>query len=221
MTQQSSDFDQTPDEMRDAILDAVLAHVAFDGWTEAAIKRAADDLGLSRGFIDLAFPGGPLELVEAFSNRADARLGLVLTAERLEPLKIRDRIALAVRTRIESNAAHREAARRALTFLALPQNAAKATTMLWRTADAIWRAVGDKSTDYNYYTKRSILSAVFSTTVLYWLTDESEDHAETWAFLDRRISDVLTFEKAKAKLSRIGDSGKDLIRALGKLRYGT
>lgn len=211
--------DKTPDELKPQIIRAMLDHVPFDGWTETAIGRAAD-LGIARGMVDLAFPGGPLEMIAWFSADADRAMTESLAAANMEALKIRERITLAVRTRIEGNAMHREAARRALTLLSLPQNAAHGARLAWNTADAMWRAAGDTATDYNYYTKRTILAGVFSATVLYWLNDDSEDWADTWAFLDRRIADVLTFEKTKAKLSRLGDAGKEFVRGLGKLRYG-
>ncbi|MDA5194865.1 COQ9 family protein [Govanella unica] len=211
---------KTPDEMRPDIIEAMLTHVPFDGWTPIAITRAAADLKIDRAMIGLAFPGGALEMIGWFSAEADRVMSENLAAEHIESLKIRERITLAVRRRIEHNTPQREAARRALTLLALPQNAALGAKLAWNTADAMWRAAGDTSTDYNYYSKRTILAGVFSATLLYWLNDDSDGAADTWAFLDRRIEGVLAFEKAKARLSRIGESGKDFVRGLGKLRYG-
>lgn len=212
--------EKTPDELRPAILDAVLAHVPFDGWSEVAIRRAAQDLGIERGIIDLAYPGGALDLIAAFSDRADAAITRNLAAHNLAALKVRERITLAVRTRIEANSQYRDAAQRAVTFLALPQNTSAAAKMVWRSADAIWRAVGDRSVDYNFYSKRAVLGAVFSATVFYWLNDESDGSADTWAFLDRRIEDVMSFEKAKAKTLKLGETAAGFVRSLGKLRYG-
>lgn len=210
----------TPDELRPHILETMLTHVAFDGWTEVAIKRTADELGITRELITLAFPDGPLDMISAYSKELDARMVKALEAENVTEMKVRTRITRAVRLRIEQNAQHREPARRALTLLALPQNAALGTKLAWNTADAIWRAAGDMSTDYNYYTKRTILAGVFTATLMYWLNDDSADSLETWGFLDRRIEGVLQFEKAKAKLSRVGALGKTVVRGLGKLRYG-
>jgi len=212
--------DRTPDELRPEILDAVLAHVPFDGWSETAVRHAAADLGIKRGLIALAFPGGPAEMIEAFSDRADRELETRLTEVDLASMKVRERVALAIRTRIEGNSRHREAARHAVTFLALPHNMARGACIVWRTADTIWRALGDRSTDASYYTKRAILSDVFSVTVLYWLNDESPDHADTWSFVDRRINDIMAFEKVKAKLGGLGDVATGFIRTLGRLRYG-
>lgn len=220
MTQTFTIGDRTPDELRPDILKAVLAHIPFDGWSIAAMDRAAADLKIERGIIDLAFPGGPLEMIAAFSARADDEMMAALARDDFSALKIREKVALAVRLRIQANGAYREAARRALTFLAMPQNSAAGARMVWRTADCVWRAIGDRSTDFNYYSKRTILSGVFSATMLYWLNDDSEDWTATWEFLDRRIADVMTFEKTKARLLKFSDGPASLIRGLGRLRYG-
>lgn len=220
MTQTFTIGDRTPDELRPDILKAVLAHVPFDGWSPAAMDRAAADLKIERGIIDLAFPGGPVDLIAAFSARADDEMMAAIARDDFSALKIREKVALAVRLRIQANGAYREAARRALTFLALPQNSAAGTRMVWRTADCIWRAIGDHSTDFNYYSKRTILSGVFTATMLYWLNDESEGWAATWEFLDRRIADVMTFEKTKARLLSLGNLPASIMRGLGRLRYG-
>lgn len=211
--------DKTPDDMKPEILEAVLAHVPFDGWSTAAIDRAAADLGIDSGIIKLAFPGGPVDLIAYFSERADARLAEELAEPEIQTLKVRERITRAVRRRIEDNAAHREAARRAMTLLALPAHAADGLKILYRTVDGIWRALGDTATDYNYYTKRMTLAAVFSATLLYWLNDESEDFAETWAFLDRRIDDVMKIEKCKTALRKPIENLPDIWGLLGRLRY--
>lgn len=211
--------DKTPDDMKPEILDAVLAHVPFDGWSQTAADRAAADLGIDPGIIKLAFPGGPVDLVAYFSEMADARLADSLKNPEIQALKLRTRITLAVRRRIEDNVGHREAARRAMTLLALPTHAAAGLEILYRTVDSIWHALGDTSTDYNYYTKRMTLAAVFSATLLYWLNDESEGFAETWAFLDRRIEDVMKIEKCKTALKKPVEGLPDIWGLLGRLRY--
>lgn len=216
MTRPDTDI---PEDLRPAILDAVLDHVPFDGWTETAVTAAARDLDIDRALIKLAYPGGLVEMIDAFSRRADRMAVDALAARGLDTLKVRDRVALAVRTRIEVAAAHREAARRAVSLLALPANAAQGAAMTWRTADVLWRAVGDTSTDANYYSKRAILSGVFSATVLYWLNDESEGSSDTWAFLDRRIGDVMKIEKAKGQMRKLTERLPDLTRIMGRARY--
>ena len=176
---------------RRSLLEAALRHVPFDGWTWTTIDAAARDLDLAPGEAARLFPGGPLELIRAFSGEADRRMLETLEGLDLASMKVRDKVAAGVRARLEAVAAHREAVRSGLTFFALPQNAAAGLSCLYRTVDAIWYAAGDKSTDYNFYTKRALLSGVYSSTLLFWLNDKSEDYAATWAFLDRRIAEVL------------------------------
>lgn len=176
---------------RRRLLETTLNHVPFDGWSMTALQRAAGDLGLDAATAVNAFPGGPAELIVFHSAEADRRMLEELQPMDLPAMRVRDRIAAVVRLRLEQNAAHREAIRRALAFLALPQNGPLALKCLYRTVDAMWYAAGDTSTDYNFYTKRLLLSGVYSSTLLFWLNDESEGSAETWAFLARRIDEVL------------------------------
>ncbi len=194
----------TIEETRDKLCAAALAHVPFDGWTGRALRAGAADLGLDPACAANAFPGGPAELLEAFSTEMDRRMLAELEARDLEAMKHRQRIATAVRARLELLAPHREAVRRGLSFLALPKHAVLGATCLYRSVDAIWHAAGDTSTDYNFYTKRLLLAGVYSATLLFWLNDESEDFSATWAFLDRRLAEVI----------RIGGS---LGRAVGGL----
>lgn len=179
------------EETRRALLLASLPHVAFDGWSRKAILAGAEHLGLDTALALNAFPREGAELIEAFSDWTDRAMLDKLGALDLPGLRVRDRIATAVRVRLELLAPHREAVRRGLAFLALPGNAPLGLKTLYRTVDAIWFAAGDRSTDYNFYSKRLLLSGVYSSTLLYWLNDSSEDFAQTWAFLDRRISEVL------------------------------
>ena len=204
---------------RAKILAAALPNVAFDGWTSKVMREAADAAGISHGEMRLAFPGGITDLVDCFLADGDRRMEEALAKLDLGALKIRERITLAVRTRIEVDAAHREAVRRAVTLLALPISGATGPRTLYRTVDAIWRAAGDRSTDFNFYTKRAILAGVYSTVTLTWFGDETEDHAATWAFLDRRIADVMQIEKAKASVQKIGALLPDPVALLGRLRY--
>jgi ubiquinone biosynthesis protein COQ9 len=204
---------------RAKILAAALPNVAFDGWTSKVMREAADAADISHGEMRLAFPGGITDLVDCFLADGDRRMEEVLAKLDLGALKIRERITLAVRTRIEVDAAHREAVRRAVTLLALPISGSTGPRSLYRTVDAIWRAAGDRSTDFNFYTKRAILAGVYSAVTLTWFGDETEDHAATWAFLDRRIADVMQIEKAKASVQRIGALLPDPVALLGRLRY--
>ncbi|MGV8997149.1 MAG: COQ9 family protein [Parvibaculaceae bacterium] len=204
---------------RSAILKAALPNVAFDGWTSKVLSDAAEAAGVSHGQMRLAFPGGVVDLVDCFLADGDRRMSEALAAQDLSVLKIRERITLGVRTRIEVDLKDREAVRRAVTLLALPLSGTTGPTSLFRTVDAIWRAVGDTSTDFNFYTKRAILAGVYSTTCLTWFGDGSEDYADTWAFLDKRIADVMQIEKAKAGVKKIGAMLPDPFALLGWLRY--
>lgn len=222
-TKRKASKDKTPDEMRDAIIDAMLVHVPFDGWSGAAIKLAASDLGLTPGYISLAFPGGPHEMVDFYLQRIDAEMLKKLKRRKLANMGVTKRIRTAIEIRLKINAGHKEAVRRTLTYLALPLHAGLSAKSLWRTADVIWRAAGDTATDYNHYTKRMILSGVYASTLLVWLQDETDDASETFAFLDNRLSDIGKFEKfkaeARAEVRKVRDKLPDVWRILGKLRY--
>ncbi len=201
------------------ILAAALPHVAFDGWTPRLMREAAEVAGVDHNEMRLAFPDGALDLVDYFLADGDRRMAEALAGEDLAAMKVRARITRAVRTRIEADGPHREAVRRAVTLLALPTSGGRGPRALYRTVDAIWRAAGDTATDFNFYTKRATLAGVYSAVTLYWLADRSEDFADTWAFLDARIEDVMRFEKAKASVLGIVDKLPDPFALLGRLRY--
>jgi len=196
------------DDMKDRLLDAALAHVPFDGWSDRSLQAAAADCGVQMALARAAFPRGSVDLALAYHARGDAAMVAALQAADLSALRFRDRIAQAVRTRLDL--ADRELVRRGTTLFSLPQHAADGAAAIWRTADAIWTALGDTSTDLNWYTKRATLSAVYGSTVLYWLGDDAPDHQPTWEFLDRRIDGVMQFEKLKASV-RENPLGKALL----------
>lgn len=210
-------IDETLDELRPRLIAAMLPHVVFDGWSEATLLAGARDAGIDPDIARVAFPGGAAQMIDAYTARADARLTESLLAQDIMSMKVRERIRRAVATRLEQASGEREAVRRALSVLAMPQNLRLAARTLWRTADTMWRAAGDTATDYNHYTKRAILGAVYSATLLVWLDDASEGHADTLAFLDRRIDGIMRFEKTKAKLT--GLHLPSPTRFLGRLRY--
>lgn len=211
--------DLTLDELRPVLVGALLNHVPFDGWTQAALTRAAEDLGIPADRAALVFPGGSIDMVDAFIARLDQQMSAQLDGLGLAAMKIRERIRSAVRVRLELSLPYREAIRRAVSILAMPQNAVRSAKILWRTADAIWRSAGDTATDYNYYTKRITLGGIYSSTLLVWLDDQSEGLVETWGFLDRRIDSVMQFEKSKARVQKLCASRPSLSRFLGRLRY--
>ena len=182
------------------ILDAALPTIVFDGWTQSTLENAAQSIGLTAFDVKRAFPGGVADAVKLFSARADEQMLKTLTADyKLSEMKIRERIATAVMVRLRVQLPYREAVRRAIGFYAMPWNVAAGMQALYATVDAMWKAAGDTSTDYNFYTKRLLLSGVFTSTVSIWLDDTSDDFADTEAFLRRRIENVMQIEKAKAK----------------------
>ena len=192
---------QDPDAgLRDQLADAMAAEAAFEGWTRTALAAGSRRLELPPGEADRLFPGGPIQVLTHLSARADLRTVEDMEKEGVAGQKIRDRIKSAVRIRLERHAGEREAVRRALAVLSLPFNAGLALKLLYKTVDAMWYAAGDTSTDFNFYTKRATLAGVYSSTLLYWLNDRSPGAEATWAFLDRRIDDVMKFEKLKSQV---------------------
>lgn len=179
------------EELKRRLLEASLAHVVFDGWSRRALQAGAQDCGVDPTEVERHFPGGPADLIRFFSAEADRTMLSGLAGLPLAELRVRDKVAAAVRLRLEALEPHREAVRRGLAFFAQPDQAGLGVACLYRTVDAVWHGVGDRSTDYNFYSKRLLLSGVFSATLLAWLNDESPDKEATWAFLDRRISEVL------------------------------
>ena len=207
--------DLTLDELRPRLVVAMIPHVAFDGWTAASVAAGAVDAGIDPDVAGLVFPGNAMQMAVAYTDLASARMAAALAGA--PPMKMRDRIARAVRLRLEQAEGERETVRRTVAVLALHPAVSARTT--WATADAIWRACGDTATDYNHYTKRATLGAVYAATLLYWLADESDGRADTWAFLDRRIAGIMAFETAKARVSGLTARLPDVAQLLGRLRY--
>lgn len=185
---------------KDELLQAALIHVPFDGWTQTTFDAAIDDSGIERTVAQSICPRGAVDLAIYYHVLGDAAMLARLEEEDLSDMKFRDRVAAAVRFRLEA-VSDKEAVRRGTTLFALPMYAADGAKAIWGTADAIWTALGDTSEDVNWYTKRATLSGVYSSTVLYWLGDTSEEHADTWAFLDRRIENVMQIERLKAQVN--------------------
>jgi ubiquinone biosynthesis protein COQ9 len=187
------------EQAKQAILQAALPHVPFDGWTDPTFRAAITDSGVADGLARALYPRAGLDLALAYHRNGDAAMAERLDATDLTTMRYSDRVAFAVRARLEL-VTDKELVRRGTTLFSLPQNAGEGAKAIWGTADAIWKALGDSSTDFNWYSKRATLSAVYGSTVLFWLGDDSPDHAATWDFLDRRIADVMQIEKLKAGL---------------------
>ena len=209
--------DLTLDEIRVALAPAIAANAAFDGWGDAARDMAAASAGIDRDVAALAFPGGALDMIDAWFAHIDH--AMIAAVPDPAALRIRERITALVEARLTAMAFDRESLRRALAILALPTSLARAARLGWRTVDLIWRTAGDTATDYNHYTKRAILLGVYGATVTVFLDDESEDFADTRAFLARRIAGIMRFEKAKAGIVKRAEYRPSLSRFVGRLRY--
>ncbi len=211
--------DPTLDEIRAALAPLLPRHAAFDGWRGQAVAMAAADLGVDADIARLAFPGGAVDMIDAWFASIDARMLAALPAATLGALSIRRRITALIEARLDLMATDREALRRALSILAMPTNLPRAAKLGWRAADVMWRAAGDSATDLAHYSKRTTLGGVYTATLLAFVDDESEGHADTRGFLARRIEGVMRFEKAKARLLGGGGERLSLSRFIGRLRY--
>lgn len=211
--------DPTLDEIRMHLAPIIAGHAAFDGWTDEAINRAAEETGVDAAAARLAFPKDAPDMIDAWFAAVDQEMEAGFSAEELTAMPVHKRIRAVVLKRIEIVRPHKEALRRAIAVLAMPQNIALAARLGWRSADAMWRLAGDTATDFNHYSKRTTLAAVYGSTIMAWLDDESEDDESTAAFLDRRLGDVAQFEKFKKSLRGDPDRRFSVSRFLGRLRY--
>jgi ubiquinone biosynthesis protein COQ9 len=212
--------DSTPlAAVRDRLALVVGENAVFDGWTQKAVETSAGQLRIDPAVARLAFPKDQAGMIDAYIAGVDAAMEAHFTPDRISSLKIRGRIRELVWFRLQVMGPAREAVRSALAILAMPQNAVRGLSIGWRSADLMWRLAGDTSTDFNHYTKRLTLSALYAATLLAWLDDQSEGWMETSAFLDRRIADVMRFEKWKAQWRGSADRRPSFSRFLGRLRY--
>ncbi|MBV7265055.1 COQ9 family protein [Erythrobacter ani] len=225
MNDADPDFaDMTLDELRIALAPEIAASAIFDGWNETALLAAADMAGADPDIAKLAFPDKPLggramDMIEAWIASVDQKMEAAWPQDRLAELKIRERIRTLIAFRLEAVTDVDEAVRRAMSIMAMPQHAPRSLQLGWRSADLMWRLAGDTATDYNHYTKRTILAGIYSATLAVFVNDDSEGKAKTYEFLDRRIDGVMKFEKAKAKLTKRNVELPSLTRFLGRLRY--
>ena len=216
---QTAADDLTLPELRVALAPAIADAAAFDGWSSAAVTAAARGHGVDPDVAAYAFKGGAMDMIAAWVEHVDAAMAAALPAESLAAMPVRERIRRLVQFRLDAVSGQEEALRRALAIMAMPRNAARALRMGWHSADAMWRLAGDTATDYNHYTKRTILAGIYAATLGVLVDDASEGKADTRAFLDRRIDGVMRFEKAKAQLLRAPENRFSVARFLGRLRY--
>jgi ubiquinone biosynthesis protein COQ9 len=204
---------------RRALLECALKRAPFEGFTRLSLLKAAKDAGLPEGSDALYFPDGPLELLSFWAEELDRAEAHLKTLD-LDAMKIRDKVSAGVTARLSALTGYEAAAKRAAARLSLPDGAGRGAAQIWAAADVIWRAIGDTSTDSNYYSKRAILSAVLSSSLMAWLSDNSADKREGRAFVDARIADVMRFEKAKWEFKEKTKHWPNPADVLGKLRYG-
>lgn len=204
-----TDSKNSMERAQERLLQAALAHVAFDSWSQRTLMAAMAESGVAPGLARALFPRGGVDMALAWHRRGDRAMAEALAASDLAGLKFRDRVTKAVRLRLEL-AGPRDILRRSSSLFGLPTHLAEGAGLIWGTADAIWTALDDTSRDINWYSKRATLSAVYAATLLFWLGDDSEGQADSWAFLDRRIENVMQFEKAKAGF-RENSLGKALL----------
>jgi len=207
------------EQLRRRLALAVGENAVFDGWTQKAVDNAAARLGIDLVQARLAMPKGQAAMIDLYIQEVDRALEAWFTPKRIEKLRFRDRIRAIIWKRLEIMAPAREAVRRGLAILAMPQNVPLALQIGWRTSDLMWRIAGDTSTDFNHYTKRLSLGGVYASTLLVWLDDQSEGWADTGAFLDRRIEDVMRIERFKAEWRGSSSQRLSFSRFLGRLRY--
>jgi ubiquinone biosynthesis protein COQ9 len=206
------------DADRSALLDATLSHAAFDGWSQKAFDAGAKDAGIPADRALNAFPGGLAELLAFYHEVEDREMLEAMQRGHVAEMRVRDRIAFAVKARLQRNMRHREAIKSACSFLAMPHNGPLALRLLYRTVDAMWYGAGDNATDFNFYTKRALLAGVYSATVLYWLNDKSTGATDSWAFLDRRIDEVMQVPKVLGKVSAITSRFPNPFRVAQRVR---
>lgn len=211
--------DTSLDDLRLRLAPLIADAAVFDGWSGEAVKVAAEQAGVDADVAAYAFRGGAMEMISAWTASVDVAMARGLSAAELKALTIRARIRRLVQFRLETVRGQEEALSRALAIMAMPQNVAQALKLGWRSADVMWRLAGDTAADYNHYTKRATLGAIYAATLAVFADDQSEGKLETSAFLDRRIDDVMRFEKAKAQILRPADDRFSMARFLGRLRY--
>ena len=210
----------TSKEVRVDILQAMLPIVVFDGWNQKSLRESIKSINLPEGSEELYFPEGALEVIRFWHDQMNEFVKSNLESLNKSEMKIREQVTAGVLSALESIGSNEEAMRRAIIRLSLPDAAVQGPTYLWSLADSIWRAIGDRSTDYNYYTKRTILAGVLGSTITVWISDSDQNKVKTKLFLDARISNVMSFEKSKFKIVEKINNIPNFAEILGRLRYG-
>lgn len=195
--------------LRDSLLESALPSIPFDGWNLSVFRDGAERIGFSPEMVNALFPEGIQGVLFHFSDWADRKMIESLEPIALEEMRIRDRVRFCILKRLDLLAPHREAVRLSIAqWIFSPRT--KALQAIWQTADKIWKRCGDTSTDYNHYTKRSLLSAVLVSTLPVWASDLSSDSERSKAFLDRRIENVMKSGKILGKFRKSKGSKQEI-----------
>ena len=190
---------------------AMLPHVPFDGWSLEALEQGAIDIGFEPKenidtrmdiFRDL-FKNGSIDFIDTFSEMIDLEVKNTYEVTDPKPERVPEKVKIIILMRLSLCQKYKEAVRSSLPITALPKNSKKSINLLYRTCNSIWRIIGDKSTDFSFYTKRVSLAAVYSSTLLFWLNDTSSDQEETSFFLDRRLNDISKIPNLKKPFNLI------------------
>lgn len=211
--------DPTLDEIRTFLAPHIAAHAAFDGWNEKAVEAAAIQFGVDGDLARLAFKGGAMDLIDLWIASVDTEMEARFPPEKLQKMKIREKITVLVEGRLAIIASVKEAQRRAIAIMAMPQNLPRSGQIAWRTADRIWRRAGDSASDFNHYTKRATLTAIYTATIAAFMADDDPEYADSRAFLARRVENVMQFEKYKGQAKARMENMPSLSRFIGRLRY--
>jgi ubiquinone biosynthesis protein COQ9 len=190
------------DDLKDIVIEKALCHVVFDGWSDVTLENVCLELDLSRAKMSEIFPRGAVDLALAFHQRDDEQFveKFLVSKFNNSSNRIRDRIEFAINLRLEIAQNNKEAVKRSIALLTTPFHFSEGSKALWRTSDKIWTSIGDTRYDLNWYSKRSMLSLIYSTVVVYWLEDDSKNFVKTRGFITRRIADVMTVEKIKGTI---------------------
>ena len=205
---------ESPSKDAAAILEAALLHVPFDGWGRDVLVAGASDIGMDSAVVDELFPNGAVDAILMHSALADAAMTDKFATMADRPEKIHLMIRTLILLRLEHANLHKEAIRRGLAVLAVPANTPASAKALYRTVDAMWRAAGQRDTDFSFYTKRASLAGVYSATLLAWLADNSGSMTATEAFLDRRLRDIGQIPKMTAPVKAVMTTGKRMAMGL-------
>ena len=190
-------------ENQEKIMLAMVAQVPFEGWTLEALRLAVLDAGFEKGDEYRAFEGDPKQVLEAFFAWTDQKMRDKLEAMDLDQMRIRDRIATAIMVRLRLLAPYKEAVRKTLSTLAHPSYGPRGLKLLGKTVSDMWYAAGDQSTDFNYYTKRTLLAGVYVSTLWVWLDDASPDLSQTQDHLHKRIDQVMKIPTLKTEAKKL------------------